>query len=162
MHCHEVHRVGLDMLTQTEMAILNNILDQLIPANKKRELPSAGKLEVAAFIVQRAIKNPALKKDIASIVRYAQSKADKVSPSFVRQLQENKPSEFESLLTETYKGYYSRPDIREKLGLSAHAVHPQGYDVRKESEEFLDALTEPVRRRGPIFLDPTKGRKDEA
>ncbi len=83
------------MLTQTEMAILNNILDQLIPANKKRELPSAGKLEVAAFIVQRAIKNPALKKDIASIVRYAQSKADKVSPSFVRRLQETKPSEFE-------------------------------------------------------------------
>ena len=35
-------------------------------------------------------------------------------------------------------------------------------DVRKESEEFLDALTEPVRRRGPIFLDPTRGRKDEA
>jgi hypothetical protein len=41
MHCHEVLPGGLDMLTQTEMAILNNILDQLIPANKKRELPSA-------------------------------------------------------------------------------------------------------------------------
>ena len=66
------------MLTQTEMAILNNILDQLIPANKKRELPSAGKLEIAAFIVQRAGKNPVLKKDIASIVLYAQAKADKV------------------------------------------------------------------------------------
>ena len=150
------------MLTQTEMAILNNILDQLIPANKKRDLPSAGKLEIAAFIVQRASKNPVLKKDIASIVLYAQSKADKVSPNFVRQLQENRPSEFESLLIETYKGYYSRPDIREKLGLSANAVHPQGYDVKKESEELLDALTEPVRQRGPIFLDPTGGKKDGA
>ena len=92
------------MLTQAEMAILNNILDQLIPANKKRELPSAGKLDIAAFIVQRASKNSVLKKDIASIVLYAQEKADKVSPNFVRQLQDNKPSEFESLLTETYKG----------------------------------------------------------
>ena len=64
MHCHEVLPGGLDMLTQTEMAILNNILDQLIPANKKRELPSAGKLDIAAFIVQRASKNPVLKKDI--------------------------------------------------------------------------------------------------
>ena len=63
MHCHEVLRGGPDMLTQTEMAILNNILDQLIPANKKRDLPSAGKLEIAAFIVQRASKNPVLKKD---------------------------------------------------------------------------------------------------
>ena len=68
MHCQEVLRGGPDMLTQTEMAILNNILDQLIPANKKRDLPSAGKLEIAAFIVQRASKNPVLKKDIASIV----------------------------------------------------------------------------------------------
>ena len=67
MHCHEVLPGGLDMLTQTEMAILNTILDQLIPANKKRELPSAGKLDIAAFIVQRASKNSVLKKDIASV-----------------------------------------------------------------------------------------------
>ena len=68
------------MLTQTEMAILNNILDQLIPANKKRELPSAGKLEIAAFIVQRASKNPVLKKDIASIVLYAQQRRTRFLP----------------------------------------------------------------------------------
>ena len=93
---------------------------------------------------------------------YAQAKADKVSPTFVRQLQDSKPSEFESLLTETYKSYYSRPDIREKLGLSAHAVHPTGYDVTKESAELLDALTDPVRPSGPIFFDPTGGTTDGA
>ena len=68
----------------------------------------------------------------------------------------------EMCIRDRYKGYYSRPDIREKLGLSAHAVHPKGYDVKKESEELLDALTEPVRQRGPIFLDPTGGKKDGA
>ena len=39
-------------------------------------------------------------------------------------------------------------------------VHPQGYDVKKESEELLDALTEPVSARSNI-LDPTGGKKME-
>jgi hypothetical protein len=160
MHCHAVLQGEADMVKKAEKEILNNILDQLIPANEQKKIPSAGDIDIAAFIIERASKNTALEKDIASIVLFAQSEAGKTSPSFVRQLQRRMPLEFGSLLTETYKGYYSRPDMREKLGLAAHAVHPMGYTVTKESQELLDALTEPVRKRGPIFLDPTEGQKD--
>jgi len=57
-------------------------------------------------------------------------------------------------------GYYSRADMRAKLGLANHAVHPTGYRVDGEGQELLDFLTAPVRNRGKVFLDPTKGHKD--
>ena len=61
------------------------------------------------------------------------------------------------MLTETYKGYYSRPDIRQKFGLSKKPVHPSGYLVVSESNDYLALITDTVRARGPIYRDPTGG-----
>ena len=47
----------------------------------------------------------------------------KVTPDLVRKLEAQSPAAFQMLLTETYKGYYSRPDIRVKFGVGAHPVH---------------------------------------
>ena len=160
MHCHVVRRGAANMFTPGEKKILNKILDQLIPANEQKKIPGAGRLDVGAFIIERMAKNLALKNKITKIVFIAQSKTDKISPGFVRHLEKNYSDEFSSLLTETYMGYYSRADMREKLGLANHAVHPTGYPVDGEGQELLDTLTAPVRNRGKVFLDPTKGHKD--
>ena len=160
MHYHAVHQEVADMFTPCEKKILNKILDQLIPANEQKKIPGAGQLDVGAFIIERMAKNLALKNKITKIVFIAQSEADKISPGFVRHLEKNNSDEFSSLLTETYMGYYSRADMREKLGLANHAVHPTGYPVDGEGQELLDTLTAPVRNRGKVFLDPTKGHKD--
>ena len=48
-------------------------------------------------------------------------------------------------------GYYSRPDIRTLFGPSSNPVHPDGYDVSRESPELMAELTEPVRRRGSLY-----------
>ena len=71
----------------------------------------------------------------------------------LNKLEAQSPAAFQMLLTETYKGYYSRPDIRVKFGVGAHPVHPDGYAVEHETPEFLAELTAPVLARGRIFRD---------
>ena len=101
------------MWSENEKNILNIILDQLIPKNSKRNIPSAGELGIASFIFDAANKNNNLKDDVVFILDWALTKADKISPCLVRKLEKENPNAFVSLLTETYKGYYSRPDIRQ-------------------------------------------------
>ena len=49
------------MWSENEKNILNIILDQLIPKNSKRNIPSAGELGIASFIFDAANKNNNLK-----------------------------------------------------------------------------------------------------
>lgn len=145
------------MWTDEETTILNAILDELIPANPALEIPAAGELGVVNFIADVADENTMFKEQITSLLRHAQTLADGVTTDLVRQLEGDQPEAFAALLTETYKGYYSRPDMRAKVGVGAHPVHPLGYDVPRDPPELMNSLTAPVRARGPIFRDPTGG-----
>ena len=147
------------MWSEIEKKILNEILDVLIPANPAKKIPSAGQLGVVSFIFEVASKTPKLQDDIKLVLEFVISKADKVSPYLVREMERLHPRAFGSLLTETYKGYYSRPDIRKKLYLSEKPVHPFGYEVKSESNEYLKELTENVRARGTVYRDPRGGRR---
>ena len=146
------------MWSENKKNILNKILDQLIPENSKRNIPSAGQLGIASFIFDVANKNHNLKDDVVFILDWTLAKADKISPCLVRKLEKENPKAFGSLLTETYKGYYSRPDIRHKLGLSKEPVHPSGYLVESENNDYLAKITNTVRDRGPVYRDPTGGQ----
>ena len=145
------------MWSEKEKKILSEILDELIPANPDKKIPSAGQLGVVSFIFEVASKTPKLQDDIKLVLKWVISKADKISPCLVRKLEKENPNAFVSLLTETYKGYYSRPDIRQKFGLSKKPVHPSGYLVVSESNDYLAQITDTVRARGPIYRDPTGG-----
>ncbi|PQM68701.1 MAG: hypothetical protein CML70_05650 [Rhodobacterales bacterium] len=145
------------MWSEKEKKILSEILDELIPANPDKKIPSAGQLGVVSFIFEVASKTPKLQDDIKLVLEFVISKADKVSPYLVREMERLHPRAFGSLLTETYKGYYSRSDIRKKLDLSEKPVHPFGYEVKSESNEYLKELTENVRARGTVYRDPTGG-----
>ena len=130
------------MWSEKEKKILSEILDELIPANPDKKIPSAGQLGVVSFIFEVASKTPKLQDDIKLVLKFVISKADMVSPYLVREIELSHPNAFGSLLTETYKGYYSRPDIRKKLYLSEKPVHPFGYEVKSESNKYLKELTE--------------------
>ena len=75
------------MWSENEKNILNIILDQLIPKNSKRNIPSAGELGIASFIFDAANKNNNLKDDVVFILDWALTKADKISPCLVRKLE---------------------------------------------------------------------------
>jgi len=74
-----------------------------------------------------------------------------ISPEFVRQLECDKPEAFRTLLRLTYKGYYSRADLRGKVDVGSWPVYPQGSVVARESDAELEALTAPVRARGRVY-----------
>ena len=147
------------MWSADERNLLTAILDVLIPPNAARAIPGGGALGVADFLGAVAKQDAQFRTQITALLNMAQAATDGVSAELVRQLEAEHPDAFTALLTETYKGYYSRPDMRAKFGVGAHPVHPLGYDVPPESPELMETLTAPVRARGRIFRDPTGGAK---
>ncbi|MFA3918471.1 hypothetical protein [Ruegeria hyattellae] len=137
---------------------LDAILDVLIPANPGRNIPAAGELGVATFVTEAAAHAPFFKSALVALLSRAGELSDDVTPDTVQQLESELPEAFKLLLVETYKGYYSRPDMRAKVGVGAHPVHPAGYEVARETPELLNELTAPVRARGPVFRDPAGGQ----
>ncbi len=142
--------------TGTERLLLDSILDQLIPASPGRSIPGAGELGVADFIAGQVALDAGLREAIATLLDGAAGAGGEVSPTLVSGLEAEYPAEFLALLTVTYKGYYSRPDMRALVGVGSHPVHPDGYRVAAEAREFIDELTAPVRQRGACYRDPAR------
>ena len=161
---------NINILNDAERELLNEILDQLVPASAEGNIPAAGTLGVADFIGGKASKDQSVQELIChglSVARTMMQENGKSygSPgsdqrrAFVRQLEETEPEFFHRLLRLTYMGYYSRPDIRELFGLSAEPTQPRGYEVPHESPQVMAALVAPVKSRGPCYraVEPKKG-----
>lgn len=136
--------------------LLDDILDQLIPANAAKSIPSAGSFGVGDFIVARATDDRAFSDALRELLSLAEEIGGDVNPELVGQLESRCDESFRVLLSSTYMGYYSRPEIRSLLGLSAEPVHPKGYDVPIEPIDMIEKLTAPVTQRGSIYRDPGK------
>lgn len=130
---------------------LNAILDILVPANPERGIPAAGAAGVAEFIDKARAEDPDTANALDDLLSHAASLSGDVTPELVRLLESARPHAFETLLRLTYMGYYSRADLRARVGVSALPVHPVGYAVVRETESELEALVAPVRARGPIY-----------
>lgn len=141
--------------SDVDMARLRAFLDQLIPANPARGIPAAGDVGVADDLAALAGRNPAFATALRIILDSAPAAAGDFGPEAVRDLERARPEQFRVLLTETYKAYYARPDMRAKVGVGAHPPHPKGHVVEDEPEALLDALTAPVRDRGRVYRDTT-------
>ncbi len=146
-----------DTVISTERRrVLDSILDLLVPCNRERGIPGAGEAGVVDYLTRVAARNPVFNTALGRLLAQVPGPAEGMNAASIRRLEHTLPREFALLLTETYKGYYSRPDLRAKFGVGAHAVHPSGYEVARESAGFMDGLTEPVRTRGPFYRDPTR------
>lgn len=145
--------------TENERAILDAILNRLIPANPQRGIKAAGDLGVANFLAAITEHNTDYSVAFKSLLQQAAA-PEEITTHFISKLEQELPIEFQMLLCETYKGYYSRADARKMVGVGSHPVHPLGYEVAPESAELLDSLTAPVRKRGRCYRD-TKGIDDE-
>lgn len=147
------------MGAKSDMDLLVAILDQLIPPNTDRGIPGAGELGLAE-VLSSPTGSPELKRAIKAIMTAAANKGGEVTTETVRELEFGDPEAFGLLLSETYKAYYSRSDMREKVGVGAHPVHPDGYEVAPEDPALIGSLVAPVRERGPVYRDPTDGAGD--
>lgn len=140
--------------TQQNRALLDDILDQLIPANPAKGIPSAGVFGVGDFIVARAVEDDSVSAALKELLASASSIDGKVSVETVRQLEANCAGPFSDLVRLTYMGYYSRPEIRSVVGLGSWPVHPNGYDVPVEPADLLEKLIAPVKERGQAYREP--------
>ena len=143
-------------LSPQERKLLDGILDVLIPQNPTRGIPGAGELGVADFLIECAAKDESF--DVA--IRMLLERASDGNIEDVRRIETEASDAFARLLEQSYKGYYSRADIRAKFGVGAHPPHPEGYKVAPEPPELMETLTAPVRVRGQAYRDTPAGDKN--
>ena len=145
------------MLNETNRAVLDAILDELIPPSEDGKIPGAGALGVADFLPTAQAYAPDPAGSVQTIL-------DAVADDFVALTRDEKVAtlkrveaaqgqDFETLVRLTYMGYYSRSDTRPYVGVGAHPIHPHGYPVDRESDAMMDELTAPVRARGKAYRD---------
>ena len=145
-----------------EKALLNGLLDEIIPASDDGRVPSAGSLRVADFIANKAREVPGLADLLKRGLRTAQAllepKGDSLealSPAdrlaLAKIIERREPDFFTALTRYIYMGYYTDPTVPAHFGLSAKPPHPYGYEVPDESPEELTALVEPVKKRGRCY-----------
>ncbi len=145
-----------------EKALLNGLLDEIIPASDDGRIPSAGSLRVADFIANKAREVPGLADLLKRGLRTAQAllspKSDTLEAlsladrlALAKNLERREPDFFTALTRYTYMGYYTDPTVPPHFGLSAKPPHPYGYEVPDENPEELTSLVEPVKKRGRCY-----------
>lgn len=145
-------------LTGKDRALLDQILDELVPPNAARHIPGAGALGVADFVLSAT----PFAKDPTGAVKTVLARLSVKTPNFtdldknqrvsaLRAVEAEEGEAFATLVRLTYMGYYSRPDTRPFFGLNSAPVHPNGYEVAPESTDFIQEITAPVRARGEIY-----------
>ncbi len=147
-----------------EKALLNGLLDEIIPASDDGRIPSAGSgsLGVEDFIANKAREVPGLADLLKRGLRTAQALLEPKGDTFealppadrlalAKILERREPDFFTALTRYTYMGYYTDPTVPPHFGLSAKPPHPYGYEVPDESPEELTALVEPVKKRGRCY-----------
>lgn len=139
---------------QQHRILLDQILDQLIPANIEKNIPAAGSFGVGDFIAARAEEDKTVSDALERFLSSAANISKDVNPEIVKALEASDSENFALLLRLTYMGYYSRPEIRSLVGVGSWPVHPKGYEVPLEPADMIEKLTEPVRDRGAIYRYP--------
>ena len=147
-------------LSEEARVLLDNILDQLIPANPERGIPAAGAAGVGEFIERNRANDREIAACIDDLLDHSQLLQGGVTTEAIGQLEVELPEAFETLLRLTYMGYYSRPENRQAVGVGSWPVHPKGYEVQREDKALLAALTEPVRARGSVYRDVETNEDD--
>ena len=148
--------------SEESRALMDDILDQLIPANPGRGIPAAGAAGVGEFIERNRANDREVAAYIDDLLGHSQTFQGCVTVEAIRQLEAKLPEAFETLLRLTYMGYYSRPESRQAVGVASWPVHPKGYDVQREDKAVLAALTEPVRARGPVYRQVQTNGEDSS
>jgi len=152
--------------SESRKALLNRILDEIIPASDNGRIPSGGSLRVAKHLEALAKDTPGLEEQFSRGLDRAATLAERRGGVFkdlssddrrqlVADLEALEPDFFSALLRHTYMGYYTEPSVPPLIGLTDKAPQPDGYDVPDEDVEKLEGLVEPVKARGRCYRDVT-------
>ena len=140
-----------------QICLLHDILDEIIPRQGDRE--GAGELGVAAYLDRIVGRSPKLRalfsRGLMAVELTAGNRFDKgfsdlsneEKTEVLKEVEEVDREFFESLVEQTYNGYYTHQNVRVRLGGDVRAPQPQGYLLEMGDLSGL----EKVKERGPIY-----------
>lgn len=147
---------------ENQRALLNELLEEIIPASNDGRIPSARSDHVADFIIKKTREIPGLGELISQGMQTIQNAIETLALPFdrlarkerltlMKELEQQKPDFFAALVRYTYMAYYTDPQIPPLYGLSKKPPHPYGYNVPEETLADITALVEPVKKRGIYY-----------
>lgn len=146
---------GYTILSDEQRSLLAAVLNRIVPANG--DMPAAGDLGVADFVANIAAaatgRRRILLDGLAQIEIAAQERGGAFSAlqpaaqtATLQAVAEARPAFFQELVTQTYRGYYTNQSV---FGLLQYRA-PNRADYNPTP--FDESLLEPVRQRGPIWV----------
>ncbi|MBP8310521.1 MAG: gluconate 2-dehydrogenase subunit 3 family protein [Burkholderiaceae bacterium] len=145
-------------LTTAQSAILDLVLDLILPPSAERRLPGAAELGVPAYLAAQAPEAlPLIARELDALearARDQHAQGFATLPAAQRQalvdsLRAQDASFMSRLALETVTCYYQHDRVLEALGMETRAPYPQGFQVIAGDL----ALLAPVRRRGKVYRD---------
>ena len=145
-------------LTTAQSAILDLVLDMIVPPSAERRLPGAAELGVPAYLAAQAPEAlPLIARELDALearARDQHAQGFATLPAAQRQalvdsLRAQDASFMSRLALETVTCYYQHDRVLEALGMETRAPYPQGFQVIAGDL----ALLAPVRRRGKVYRD---------
>ena len=132
------------IFSPAQRSLLAGVINLIIPPNDK--MPGAGDLGIAAFIEETAAASPSLTRlfnqGLAQIAVAAgqdsssgfEGLPDTAKDDVLRSIEAANPAFFDQLVLQTYNGYYTNPQVFERLGyetpkLAQPGAHPGLLDV---------------------------------
>lgn len=134
-------------------ALLDQILDTLIPASPDGRMPAAGALGLADVVrAETAGARDVVAAGLAALEERGFGELDEAGRiEALRAVEADQPEFVRTLLVPTCIAYYQHPDVLEGLGLEPRPPHPKGFELEPGDLAALDR----VRRRGAIYRDDT-------
>jgi hypothetical protein len=135
-------------------ALLDMILDTLIPASPDGAMPAAGSLGLADVVrAETAGARDIVSAGLAEAEERGFADRDLDGRiAVLREIESSHPAFVPTLLVPTCIAYYQHPDVLVGLGMEPRPPHPKGYELESGN---LDAL-ERVRGRGPLYRSDSR------
>ncbi len=145
------------IFSPAQRSLLAGVINRIIPSND--EMPGAGDLGIAAFIEETAGASTSLTRlfnqGLAQIAVAAGQDSssgfdglpDTAKDDLLRSIEVADPAFFDQLVLQTYIGYYTNPEVFERLGYETPKLAPPG-----AQPDLLDvSLLDQQRNREPFW-----------
>ncbi len=144
------------VLTDDQMALLNAVVDRIIPQSE--EMPSASEMGLTDFIEGVLVARTPLRRLFIEGLARIEISAARSGGSFgdlswesqdaaLREVEASNAAFFDELVRQTYNGYYTNPEVFRKLGIPDSSDPGSG-----RQPELLDvSLLEKQRQRAPFW-----------
>ncbi len=129
-------------------ALLEAVLDTLIPPCEERGMPGAGALGLAGELPRDEL-GPVIDPGLQALGADFASSSLEARQARLEALSGEQPAFVPALLFHLYRCYYAQPAVLEALGMPGRPPHPEGYAMEENDLGLLAA----VRARGRQYRD---------